>query len=134
MANISGQTQILYFDSADYSMFSEDMNIGSYLAVDNNKEYAYTVSDEGNIYCIDFNYVRYSFIYRVNAVSSAISAKNNSIYVGDNAGILWVFDNTYHAISWAFNATSPIVGGIAVNNNIAYIGTEDGTFYAVKSI
>ena len=136
MANIGGQTQVLFFDPYDYYyMDSLNMDIGSYLAIDNNKYNAYTVTSEGHINYIDFNnLVVKSISNDVNSVSSAIFAYNNLVYIGDSAGILWVFDNTNSNIVWAFNATSPIVGGITVNNNIAYIGTEDGTFYAVKSL
>ena len=75
--------------------------------------------------------------FNINPVSSAITCDSNNLYIGDNAGILWVFKvnrlnrDMNRALNWAFNATSPIVGGIQVKNGVVYIGTNDGILFAV---
>ena len=122
--------------------------VGEILVIDSYaNDYLYTITEDGYIYFVDIDYNRdYGYSarlyedddFQVNHVSSAMTAYNGMLYIGDDAGILWVVNtacsesatiNNY--LSWAFNTNSSIVGGIAVDNDIVYIGTEDGTFYAL---
>ncbi|PWB87547.1 PQQ-binding-like beta-propeller repeat protein [Methanobrevibacter thaueri] len=123
--------------------------IGELLIIDGyTYDYLYTVTEDGHIYFIDLdiNHDDYGYPFylyeddgfQVNHVSSAMAAYDGMLYIGDDAGILWVVDTTCgesatinNYLSWAFNTNSSIVGGIAINNDFVYIGTENGMFYAL---
>lgn len=123
--------------------------VGEILVIDSYaNDYLYTITEDGYIYFVDIDWYDVDYGYsarlyeyddfQVNHVSSAMVAYNGMLYIGDDAGILWVVDTTYggsatinNYLSWAFNTNSSIVGGIAVDNEVVYIGTEDGIFYAL---
>lgn len=106
----------------------------------------------GNVYTVDNNgYIHYAdnsagsinhhwTNFPINPVSSAITYNNGCLYIGDNAGILWVFntnnlnENIEDAVIWCFNATYPIVGEITVDgSNRVYIGNSNGEFFVISN-
>ena len=107
---------------------------GTTLIIDNTNSTLYTVSAEGNICKIDISTHNSQKWYkdRVNPVSSAIAMVDNVLYVGDDQGIVWaIIDDKVSPVIWAFNASSAIVGGFAINGNTIYAGNSNGTFYAL---
>ncbi len=104
---------------------------GTTLIIDNTNSTLYTVSAEGNICKIDIGDHEYNTLYRVNPVSSAIAVVDNVLYVGDDQGIVWAISENRYPVIWAFNASSAIVGGFAINGNTIYAGNSNGTFYAL---
>jgi len=143
LRNVSGSTYLCLLDSSLNVVDSELLN------GDCNQ----LVSDgAGNVYTVDTNgYIHYASYtgssiscdvtsFNINPVSSAITCSGNYLYIGDDAGILWVFNINLldypldGCLSWAFNATSPIVGNILVDNlGNVYVGNDNGDFYAVNS-
>lgn len=133
---------ILKFDNTNYIIYHVEIEANCELLVGNNASKVYTVDEDGVIYCVDFNdesvicYGEWDE-FNINHVSSAMTFDDNNLYIGDDAGILWVIDTTgspddmEEYLYWAFNANSSIVGGIAVEDDVVYMGTEDGTFYAI---
>ena len=115
-------------------------NVGSTLAINSDNTVLYAVNVDGSIYAAKTTGTAASFIYKVNPVSSALTVGDDGIlYVGDDAGILWVFNITPKQIGWkkellwAYNFTSMIQGGFLLNNNIIYLGTNDA-FYAFNCL
>ena len=110
-------------------------NVGSTLAINNANTVLYTVNAEGKIYCADISSSTADAINpQINPVSSALRVGSDGyLYIGDDAGILWVFNSYYShgnlvsTVLWAYNVTSPIFGELIINNNV-YVGTND-TFY-----
>ena len=145
LRNVSGSTYLCLLDSSlnvlDYKLLNGDCN--------------QLVSDgAGNVYTVDTNgYIHYASYtgssisscsvtqFNVNPVSSAITCDGDYLYIGDDAGILWALkisslnQSLEYCLEWAFNATSPITGGITVNHDgedvFIYIGTADGEFYVI---
>ena len=103
---------------------------GTTLIIDSTNSTLYAVSAEGNICKIDIGTYECNTLYRVNPVSSAIAVVDNVLYVGDDQGIVWAISENRHPVIWAFNASSSIVGGFAINGTI-YAGNSNGTFYAL---
>ncbi len=109
-------------------------NVGSTLAINSANTVLYTVNAEGKIYRADVSSSNADYIHQINTVSSALAVGSDGyLYIGDDAGILWVLNiyyshgNLVSTVVWAYNVTSPIFGELIINNNV-YVGTED-TFY-----
>ena len=118
---------------------SDSASVGSTLAINNANDTLYTVDAEGKIYCAGVSSSSANYINRqINPVSSALTVGSDGyLYIGDDAGILWVINIYYSSnklkstVVWAYNTTS-IIHGEVINNNIVYVGTED-TFYALSN-
>ena len=116
-------------------------NVGSTLAISNDNATLYTVDANGNAYYADVNSNSASFISQVNPVLSELTVDSNGyLYVGDDAGILWVF-NVYYDENiddwmvnsvWAYNVSSTIYGTPVISNGVVYVGTID-IFYALNN-
>ena len=113
-------------------------NVGSTLAINNDNTVLYTVNAEGEIYRAGVSSSSANYINRqINPVSSALTVGSDGyLYIGDDAGILWVINSYYSlwwrsSVVWAYNTTTTIHGEV-INNNIVYVGTED-TFYALSN-
>ena len=113
-------------------------NVGSTLAINSDNTILYTVNAEGAIYRVAVNSNSVNYITKINSVSSALTVGNDGyLYIGDDAGILWIIHIYYSlnkwrsTVVWAYNTTSTIYGEV-INNNIVYVGTED-TFYALSN-
>ena len=98
----------------------------------------YTVNAEGEIYRAGVSSSSANYIRQINPVSSALAVGSDGyLYIGDDAGVLWVMNIYYlgnvwkSTVVWAYNATSTIYGEI-INNNVVYVGTED-TIYALSN-
>ena len=111
-------------------------NVGSTLAINSANTVLYTVNAEGNIYRAGVSSSSANYITQINPVSSALAVGSDGyLYIGDDAGILWVIDIYYSlnkwrsTVVWAYNTTSTIHGEV-INNNMVYVGTED-TFYVL---
>ncbi len=147
LMNNSGYAGVLFTNSylSSPNGFYMD-NIGEILIIDGyNYNCLYTVTDDGYIYFInnvmygeDYGCLYGNDDFHVNHVSSAMVAYDGLLYLGDDAGLLWVIDTTCgdsatidDYLVWAFDTNSSIVGGMLVEDDYVYIGTEDGTFYAL---
>ena len=119
---------------------SDSASVGSTLAINNANDTLYTVDANGKIYRASISSSNADYINRqINPVSSALTVGSDGyLYIGDDAGILWIINivDLYYSWSstvvWAYNATSPIYGEI-INNNVVYVGTND-TFYALTNV
>ena len=128
-----GNNSKVYARNATGELWNVNINgtSGTTLIIDNTNSTLYTVSAEGNICKIDIGDHKCNPLYRVNPVSSAIAVVDNVLYVGDDQGIVWaIIDDEEFPVIWAFNASSAIVGGFAINGTI-YAGNSNGTFYAL---
>lgn len=141
LVNTSGELSVLFFDSYLNIVGFSIEDIGNF-AVFNNLT-VFTVNDEGYFYFVDIMTMDTACLYinddfHVNHVSSALALNNNILYIGDDEGKLWVVDTTCGEEStinsyllWGFNTNSSIVGNILVYEDIVYVGTENGMFYAL---
>ena len=119
---------------------SNSVGVGNTLAINNANDTLYTVDAEGKIYCADVSSsIADDINLQINPVSSALTVGNDGyLYIGDEAGILWIINivDLYYSWSstvvWAYNVTSSIYGEI-INNNVVYVGTND-TFYALTNV
>ncbi len=146
LRNINGSTHLCLLDSNLNTLSSASLNSNCHMLTGDGNGNVYTVDDNGYIH-----YASYSSsaitgchvtAFNINPVSSAMACDDGSLYIGDDAGILWAFEisslsqiELYYSLEWAFNATSPITGGITVNHDgedtFIYIGTADGEFYVI---
>ena len=144
LRNISGSTYLCLLDSSLNVVDSELLGGNCNKLVSDGAGSVYTVDTDGYIHYA--SYTSAGIIscevtgFNINPVSSAITCSGNYLYIGDDAGILWVFNINLldspleDCLSWAFNATSPIVGNILVDNlGNVYVGNDNGDFYAVNS-
>lgn len=114
---------------------SNSVGVGSTLAINNANDTLYTVDANGKIYRASISSSNAEYINRqINPVSSALAVGSDGyLYIGDDAGILWVLNiyyshgNLASTVLWVYNVTSPIFGELIINNNV-YVGTND-TFY-----
>lgn len=113
-------------------------NVGSTLAISNDNATLYTVNSNGEIYVVGVDEDVASFIYKINSFSHALTVGYDGyLYVGDNAGILWVFNiipdifGWDYNFVWAYNLTSMIDIAPLLDSNIVYVGTDDA-FYALN--
>ena len=139
LRNVSGSTYLCLLDSSLNVLDSELLNGDCNQLVSDGAGNVYTVDTNGYIHYASYTSSSISCdvtSFNINPVSSAITCAGDYLYIGDDAGILWVFKisklhkNINQCLEWAFN-TSSAIGGIVVNNSIVYIGNNDGTFYAV---
>ena len=139
LRNVSGSTYLCLLDSSLNVLDSELLNGDCNQLVSDGAGNVYTVDTNGYIHYASYTSSSISCdvtSFNINPVSSAITCAGDYLYIGDDAGILWVFKisklhkNINQCLEWAFN-TSSAIGGIVVNNSIVYIGNIDGTFYAV---
>ena len=101
----------------------------------------YTVDENGYIYYASFNSSLLSCsktTFNINPITSAMTYYDDQLYIGDNNGILWVFNvdnlngNITTSLDWAFDAGSAITGSILVDSDyIVYMGNANGEFYAI---
>lgn len=147
----NGNICILSNNGNNISLLDSNLNEISSVALDGVCDML--VSDgNGNVYTVDENgYIYYASYtssslscskteFNINPITSAITYYDDYLYIGDNNGILWVFDVDclsldeldVNSLCGAFNAGSAITGGITVNNNgNIYFGTADGCFYRI---
>lgn len=143
LRNIAGSTYLYLLDS--------NLNIRSSVLLSGNCNQLVT-DGNGNVYTIDsngyINYLSYSgnslswgmTSFNINPVSAAMYCDEDYLYIGDDAGILWVFNtidsssSLKDSLEWAFNTNSTIVGGIIVEDDVVYVGNEDSAFYAIEYI
>ena len=116
---------------------NESLGVGSTLAISNDNTTLYTVCADGSIYAAKTTDNSATFIKKINSVSSALTVGDDGLlYVGDDAGILWVlniyksFGSWGHDLVWAYNVSSPVFALPILNDNIVYIGTGN-MFYAL---
>ena len=115
-------------------------NVGNTLAINSDNSVLYTVNAEGYIYRADVSSSTADDINRqINPVSSALTVGSDGyLYIGDDAGILWVINvfeedsEWFGSIIWAYNVSSSIFGVPIIYNGIVYVGTND-TFYALSN-
>lgn len=135
-------TSLSLLDSNLNSISSVDLDgtCNMLVAGDNGK--VYTVDENGYIYYASYTSSSLSCSktkVNINPITSAMTYYNNRIYIGDNNGILWVFNvnnlnkpTLKNSVLAAFNAGSTITGGITVNSDgTVYFGTVNGDLYSV---
>ena len=145
LRNVSGSTYLCLLDSSLNVVDSELLNGDCNQLVSDGAGNVYTVDTNGYIHYASYTGSSISSCsvtqFNVNPVSSAITCDGDYLYIGDDAGILWALkisslnQSLEYCLEWAFNATSPITGGITVNHDgedvFIYIGTADGEFYVI---
>ena len=142
LRNVSGSTSLCLLDFSLNVIGSSTLDGNcSQLVTDGNGK-VYTIDTEGYIHYASHTSSSISCTktsFHINPISSAITYSNGHLYIGDDAGILWVFDvdnlggRIGSAVSWCYNATYPITGGIFVDaSNAVYIGNENGEFYILR--
>ena len=120
---------------------SNSVAVGSTLAINNVNNILYTIDAEGNIYRVELNSNSATPIRQINTVSSALTVGTDGyLYIGDDAGILWVINNYFDEdveewkinLIWAYNVSSEIYGVPIIVDDVVYIGTND-TFYGLTN-
>lgn len=143
LRNISGSTYLCLLDSSLNVVDSELLGGNCNKLVSDGAGSVYTVDTNGHIYLASYSGSSLSCevtTFNINSVSSAMCCDEDYLYLGDDAGILWVFDlmsfdidSLEGSLCYAFNATSSIVGDILVDNSgVVYIGNSNGDFYAIQ--
>ena len=147
LRNINGSTHLCLLDSNLNTLSSASLNSNCHMLTSDGEGNIYTVDDNGYIH-----YASYSSsaitgchvtAFNINPVLSAMACDDEYLYIGDDAGILWVFDinllnrpTIYQSLEWAFNTTGPIIGGISVDYEdeypVVYIGNSNGEFYKIE--
>lgn len=143
LRNNSGSIEISVLDThLDVQASASVGNCNRLIRDENNN--IFTIDDEGYIYYgsySDNSISCYRTDFHINSVSATIYSDGDYLYIGDDEGILWIFDigEIYNRGSLsecaigAFNATYPICGGISVNsvNGIVYFGNTEGDCFVV---
>ena len=145
LRNVSGSTYLCLLDSSLDVLDSELLNGDCNQLVSDGAGNVYTVDTNGYIYYASYNSSSISSCdvtrFNINPVSSAMTYSNGYLYMGDDAGILWVFNvndlsksKLKRAVSWCFNASYPIVGGITVDaSGKVYVGNNNGDFFVISN-
>ena len=131
------------FDSNLNSIDSVDLDGNCNMLVSDYSGNVYTVDENGYIYYASYTSSSLSCSktsFNINPITTAMTYYGGKLYIGDNNGILWVFNannlnaNLVTSLDWAFNAGSAITGGIAVNSDgTVYFGTVDAHLYATNN-
>ncbi|WP_296874300.1 PQQ-binding-like beta-propeller repeat protein [uncultured Methanobrevibacter sp.] len=149
----SGNICILSNNGNSLSLLDSNLNVMSSAALDGACDML--VSDgNGNVYTVDENgYIYYASYtssslscskttFYINPITTAMTCYDGQLYIGDNNGILWVFNVDYlsaddideYSLYWAFDTGSAITGGIVVTiDGTTYFGTSDGHFYRANN-
>ena len=143
LRNVSGSTSLSLLDSNLTVIASSSLNGNcSELVTDGNGK-VYTVDTNGYIHSASYSAGSinlYRTAFHINPVSSAMTYSNGYLYIGDDEGILWVFNvndlkksELEDAVNWCFNASYPIVGKITVDTSgRVYICNINGDFFVVS--
>lgn len=143
LRNVSDSTSLYLLDSNLNVIGSSSLNGNcSELVTDGNGK-VYTIDTNGYIHYASYTSSSISCSrtkFHINPVSSAMTYSNGNLYLGDDAGILWVFNVNYlkmpnlqQAVNWCYNASYPIVGEITVDNSgRVYLGNSNGDLFVIS--
>lgn len=144
----NGNICILTNNGTSLSLLNSNLNVISSVALNGTCDML--VSDgSGNVYTVDENgYICHASYnssslsctkttFNINPITSAMTYYDDQLYIGDNNGILWVFnvDNLNGGLTGldlAFDTGSAITGSIFVDSDYTiYLGNANGKFYAI---
>lgn len=92
------------------------------------------VTDDGVLNVFGYDLWPYAS-FQLNPTSSNIVSIDGVLYIGDDAGILWVIDASLqdNPILWAYDAGAGILGTPVIADGVVYVGNNE-TFYALSDV
>ena len=91
------------------------------------------VTDDGVLRVLSYDSYLYNVSLQLNPVSSNILSVDGVLYIGDDAGILWVIDESLqnNPILWAYDTGLGILGTPVIDDDLVFVGNDEA-FYALS--